>query len=124
VVRKAIDHEGTTPPDPAKTPTVGIDEARKRFVPLVTLVDGDVLDALLTEAHQLARDPGDLLAGKLCGVLPEMLAEAVRDLLSSENDETPGADSRGSGSTSPKIVAPASIAPRRPSGKPRGDASA
>jgi hypothetical protein len=44
--------------------------------------------------------------------------------LFSENDETPGAHSRGSGLTSPKIVAPASIAPRRPSGKPRGDAAA
>ncbi len=94
------------------------------FVPLVTLVEGDILDTLLTDAHQLARDPGDLLAEKLRGVLPDMLAEAARELLFSGNDETPGAHSRGSGSTSPKIVAHASIALRRPSGKPRGDASA
>ena len=94
------------------------------LVPLVTLVDEDVLDALLTEARQLARNPADLLAEKLCGGLPDALAEAARELLFSENDETPGAHSRGSGLTSPKIVAPASIAPRRPSGKPRGDAAA
>ena len=101
-----------------------IHDSLRPLVPLVTLVDDDVLEALLTEARQLARDPGDLLAEKLRCALPEALAEAARELLSSGNDETPGADSRGSGSTSPKIVAPASIAPRRPSGKPRGDASA
>jgi hypothetical protein len=53
---------------------------------------------------------------------PAVVAETARELLTSENAETPGADSRGLISISPKILAPASIAPGRPSGKPRGDA--
>jgi hypothetical protein len=54
-------------------------------------------------------------------VLAEVPAATVHELLSSENDETPGA-ARGSFSISPKIVAPTTIAPGRPFGKPRGDA--
>jgi hypothetical protein len=65
------------------------------LVPLVTLVDEDVLDALLTEARQLARNPGDLLAEKLRGGLPEALAEAVRELLSSTNGDAPTIARRG-----------------------------
>jgi hypothetical protein len=72
-------------------------------VPLATVVDDDVLEALLTEARQLDRDPGDLLTEKLRCILPAVLAEAAHELLIPENDGTPGTHSGGSGSTLPRI---------------------
>lgn len=101
-------------------------------VPLRGRVSPPVLECLQDEALRRRQSPSQLLEQVLKEELPKLAAERVHRQLSharslhsvSENDETPGAHSRGSGSTSPKIVAPASIAPGRPSGKPRGDACA
>lgn len=101
------------------------------LVPLRAWVQPEILDALQQEAMTRRVSPGRLLIELLAEFLPMAAAERVRRQVApaldprsvAGNDETPGADSRGSGSTSPKIVAPANIAPGRPSGKPRGNAS-
>jgi hypothetical protein len=101
------------------------------LVPLRARVQPEILDALQLEAMTRRVSPGRLLIELLAEFLPMAAAERVRRQVApalvaravSGNDETPGADSRGSGSTSPKIVASANIAPRRPPGKRRGDAS-
>jgi hypothetical protein len=100
-------------------------------VPLRGRLSPPVLECLQDEALCRRQSPSQLLEQVLTDELPRLAAERIHRQLAKapslrslpENDETPGADSRGSGSTSPKIVASANIAPRRPSGKPRGNAS-
>ena len=100
-------------------------------VPLQGRISPPVLECLQDEAFRRRQSPSQLLEQLLKEELPKLAADRVHRQLAKvrllrsvpENDETPGAQSRGSCSTSPQIFASASIAPRRPSGKPRGDAS-
>ncbi len=90
-------------------------------------IPGELL-AELERRSELTGEPVELVAQRLIArVIPEALAEAAKDAfghLAAAETQTDGSlrtYSQASGSTRPKIVAHASIAPRRPNRDARSD---
>jgi hypothetical protein len=84
----------------------------------------DLVDEVERRAVAEGMPPAEVASHLVRLALPKLVAdivgtESVSDVTSEQND-APGV-ARGVCSTSPKIVAYASIAPRRPSGRPRRD---